>query len=201
MPGSLRSSCGTTLFLSIVLLNPQSLYPTDYSIQECGLKATYYHGDLHPDRRVHAQRQWMEGKIHIIVATTAFGMGMYPPYSFLLRNSNVNSFLIYPGIDKADVRFVIHHAMPHSLENYYQVPLSCIPRNQIFNVLLLGIWKGRQRRPKGALHTFLAISRQVFISLSLFLNCLHTQVFNCFSRPKQRGTCPAKQERTVDEAD
>ncbi len=63
-----------------------------------GVDANFYHAGLPSMERALRQDEWREGKTRVIVATNAFGM----------------------GIDKADVRFVIHYSMCDSLEAYYQ---------------------------------------------------------------------------------
>ena len=61
-------------------------------------KVKAYHAGLEPDRRRLVQEEFMSGQVPVIVATNAFGM----------------------GIDKADLRFVVHFDIPGSLEAYYQ---------------------------------------------------------------------------------
>ena len=63
-----------------------------------GVKCDFYHADLPYSRRQDIQRDWMNNDIQVIIATIAFGM----------------------GINKRDVRFVIHYSMPKSLEGYVQ---------------------------------------------------------------------------------
>lgn len=62
------------------------------------LSADFYHGGLTREERKIKQEAWISGKTKVIVATNAFGM----------------------GIDKPDVRFVLHYEFPDSLEAYYQ---------------------------------------------------------------------------------
>lgn len=63
-----------------------------------GRSMAFYHGGLPSDSRQAVQEKFMKGEIEVIVATNAFGM----------------------GIDKADLRFVIHYNLPGSIEAYYQ---------------------------------------------------------------------------------
>ena len=63
-----------------------------------GESVNFYHAGLPSMERSLRQDEWVDGKVRIMVATNAFGM----------------------GIDKADVRFVIHYSMCDSLEAYYQ---------------------------------------------------------------------------------
>ena len=69
----------------------------DFLRQE-GISAAAYHGGLGYAERNMRQEEWLAGKVRVMVATNAFGM----------------------GIDKPDVRFVLHYTMCDSLESYYQ---------------------------------------------------------------------------------
>ena len=69
-----------------------------YIFKTKGLSAVYYHGQLDIFEKSDNARAWLSGRASVMCATSAFGM----------------------GIDKPDVRFVVHLSLPKSLEEYYQ---------------------------------------------------------------------------------
>lgn len=68
------------------------------TLNQMGHAAVAYHGGMSSDAREAAQHDFITDKVSVVVATNAFGM----------------------GIDKSDVRYVIHHNLPESIEAYYQ---------------------------------------------------------------------------------
>ncbi|XP_020868794.1 mediator of RNA polymerase II transcription subunit 34 isoform X2 [Arabidopsis lyrata subsp. lyrata] len=67
-------------------------------LRERGISADYYHADMDANMREKVHMRWSKNKLQVIVGTVAFGM----------------------GINKPDVRFVIHHSLSKSMETYYQ---------------------------------------------------------------------------------
>ena len=82
----------------IYVRNRKSCFTIATQLQSLGFKATYYHGGLSAKEKDKNMQLWMSEQVQVIVATNAFGM----------------------GIDKDNVKTVIHTQLPENLENYYQ---------------------------------------------------------------------------------
>lgn len=90
-----RSARGSTLVYCATIRLVSDVYKL---LCDAGLSVVRYHGKLKPKERLEAQQRFMNDEIPIMVATKAFGM----------------------GIDKPDIRLVVHWNFPDSLESYYQ---------------------------------------------------------------------------------
>ena len=82
----------------IYVTNRKACLETVHQLESLGFTATYYHGGLTSKDKGNHMKLWMEEKVQVMVATNAFGM----------------------GIDKANVKTIIHLHLPQNLENYYQ---------------------------------------------------------------------------------
>jgi ATP-dependent DNA helicase RecQ len=82
----------------VYVRNRRETTEVSYFLQRNGIEADFYHAGIEREERFSKQALWKENKIQVMVATNAFGM----------------------GIDKPDVRFVVHLDLPESLEAYYQ---------------------------------------------------------------------------------
>ncbi|MFV8442706.1 RecQ family ATP-dependent DNA helicase [Flavobacterium sp. LB2P44] len=82
----------------IYVRNRKSCVDISSQLNSLGYKATYYHGGLSSKEKDKNMESWMKENVQVIVATNAFGM----------------------GIDKANVKTVIHIQLPENMENYYQ---------------------------------------------------------------------------------
>ncbi len=82
----------------IYVRNRRSCIDIANQLQSLGFKASFYHGGLSPKEKDTNMQLWMQEEAQVMVATNAFGM----------------------GIDKANVKTVIHIQLPDNIENYYQ---------------------------------------------------------------------------------
>lgn len=82
----------------VYCLSRKSVEEIAVKLQKDGIKALPYHAGLDADTRTENQRRFIRDDVQVIVATIAFGM----------------------GINKPDVRFVIHYSLPKNIEGYYQ---------------------------------------------------------------------------------
>ena len=78
--------------------NRQATQDIAKALGQLRISATYYHAGMSMADRSKRQQEWMKGNVRVMVATNAFGM----------------------GIDKPDVRIVLHSDVPENIESYYQ---------------------------------------------------------------------------------
>ncbi|KAJ9167340.1 hypothetical protein P3X46_022003, partial [Hevea brasiliensis] len=91
---------GSTIVYCTTIKDVEQIFK---SLQEIGIKTGIYHGKMSSKAREESHRSFIRDELHVMVATIAFGM----------------------GIDKPDIRQVIHYGCPKSLESYYQESGRC----------------------------------------------------------------------------
>jgi ATP-dependent DNA helicase RecQ len=94
----LRVLNGTTGTAIVYVRSRRNTGQIAQMLQQNGISADFYHAGLSSEEKTAKQDAWKSGAVRVIVATNAFGM----------------------GIDKPDVRTVVHYDVPPSLEEYYQ---------------------------------------------------------------------------------
>lgn len=91
----MKQLCGSTIVFAMYQKTTENLA---VMLTTAGISSTFYHAGLENEEREERQNGFLSGKYRVIVATIAFGM----------------------GIDKPDIRNIVHYNIPSSLDNYYQ---------------------------------------------------------------------------------
>ena len=166
-----RGTCGI-----IYCLTRTSVESVTKKLNRQGFHAVRYHGGLSPEERAQNQSQWIRGEIPLIVATNAFGM----------------------GIDKPDVRFVIHYNMPADPESYYQeagragrdgLPSDCVLLFSPRDVTICRFFISRTKNPELRI-----IMRRKLSAMRLYAGsktCLRRNLLAYFGQraPEYCGNC------------
>ena len=98
-PGKIRSICEALKGSGLVYVKSRKkTFEIAKYLNQSGISSDFYHAGLDAETRTRKQNDWKQNKIRVMVCTNAFGM----------------------GIDKPDVRFVVHEQKPDTLEAYYQ---------------------------------------------------------------------------------
>jgi ATP-dependent DNA helicase RecQ len=145
-------------------------------LQEQGIPAIAYHGQMETDERRRNQERWMSDEVRVLVGTIAFGL----------------------GINKAAVRAVIHLSLPKSIEQYYQeagrggrdgLPADCVLLWQKRDASLHAFFIGQIKDPEEKSRAWKRYDEiRGFVESK---NCRHLQICEHFGETPKWKTCNA----------